>query len=240
MDAKTLHCQSCGAAVGEHDLQCPYCASQLATVSCPRCFAMVSLRASHCPSCGAALQAATGVKSALACPDCRIPMTLTTIGGLELEQCGKCGGLWTDQKTFEQIAADRQERGEVLGGLPAQIKTIVSLETVHYRPCPRCAKLMNRQNYAHISGVVLNVCKEDGIWFERDELRQVLAFIEDGGLERSRVRETQDLEEQRRIAAAAAPLPTQPSAGEWGQSANLGSTMTLASVVESLVAHFFS
>jgi len=239
MEANTLHCHSCGAAVGEHDLTCPYCGGQLATVACPRCFGMVPVHASHCPNCGAAVAAGVTATSSLDCPDCRVPLNASVLGGLSLDQCGKCGGLWVDQKTFEQIAADRQERGEVMGSLPAPVVRPVSLETVHYRPCPRCGKLMNRQNYAHISGVVINVCKEHGIWFERDELRQVLAFIEAGGLERSRSHELAQLSEERHLAAAAAPLP--PVNADWTAfgSEPHEAGVSLASIVESLVGHFF-
>jgi len=238
MEAHTLHCQSCGAAVGERDLTCPYCGGQLATVACPQCFSMVPVHASHCPNCGTAIAAVATVASALDCPDCRVPLGATTLGGLALDLCGKCGGLWVDQKTFEQIAADRQERGEVMGSLPAAaVARSVTLETVHYRPCPRCARLMNRQNYAHISGVVINVCKEHGIWFERDELRQVLAFIDGGGLERSRTRELTQLTEERHLAAAV-PLP--PVNADWaGFGSEHPASASLTSIVESLVGHFF-
>ena len=237
MEANTLHCQACGASVGEHDLSCPYCGSELATLACPQCLNMVSSRAEHCPHCGAALTAAAGAPTALACPDCRTPLVARTVAGMELDQCGKCGGIWTEQKTFEKIAADRQERGAVMGSLPAQVKVAATLATVHYRPCPRCAKLMNRQNYAHISGVVINICKEHGIWFERDELTQVLAFIEDGGLERDRAHQMAQMEAERHQAAAPSPV----QGGDWsgmGQAPPFAST-SLASVVESLVAHFF-
>ena len=242
MDAKTLHCESCGASVGEHDLRCPYCSSQLATVACPQCLGLVSLHASHCPNCGAAIQAVAAVKSALNCPNCRQPLSTSTVGGLALDQCGKCGGLWVDQATFEKIAADREERGEVMGSLPAQEKLPVHQETIHYRPCPVCAKFMNRQNYAHISGVVLDLCKADGIWFERDELRQVLAFIEGGGLERSRTRQVQELQEERRLTASAATAPApEMGGGAWAGSPmnNNPSGLSLTGVVESLLNHFF-
>ena len=242
MEAGTLHCQSCGAGVGEHDLRCPYCDSQLATVACPHCFGMVSVHATHCSLCGAAIQAVAAVKSALNCPDCRAPLASSTVGGLALDQCTKCGGLWVDQATFEKIAANREERGEVMGSLPVQEKHPVQLEAVHYRPCPVCAKLMNRQNYAHLSGVVLDLCKTDGIWFDQDELRQVLAFIEGGGLERSRARQVQDLQEERRLTASAATAPMPEAGGAWANvpvnSRNPGGA-SLTGVVESLLSLFF-
>jgi Zn-finger nucleic acid-binding protein len=114
-----------------------------------------------------------------------------------------------DQKAFEGLAAHREDRGQVLGSLPGGERLAVPVAAVRYRPCPVCQKFMNRMNYARISGVVLDVCKDHGLWFDRDELRQVLAFIEGGGLERSRARQMADLEEKRRLAA----LPPPPSGG---------------------------
>ena len=182
MDASTLHCQSCGAAVGENDVKCPYCGSQLAT---------------------------------LACPGCKAALVATAVGGVSLDQCHACGGVWVGQHNFEQIAGDRAERGQVLGALPgASPKMAVPLQEVHYRPCPQCHKLMNRTNYAHISGVVLDVCKDHGLWFDRDKLRQVLEFVESGGLERSHLRQVQDEDERRRLAAAGATIVP----GAWDQA----------------------
>src|SRR3712207_7758487 len=34
-------------------------------------------------------------------------------------------------------------------------------EAVRYRPCPRCARIMNRVNFARRSGVILDICPED-------------------------------------------------------------------------------
>lgn len=74
---------------------------------------------------------------------------------------------------------------------------------------------MNRVNYARRSGVVLDVCRAHGLWFDQDELRRVLAFISGGGLDRARERELQELKEARR---AATQLPGPPGAvGDFGQ-----------------------
>jgi Zn-finger nucleic acid-binding protein/predicted nucleic acid-binding Zn ribbon protein len=210
MEAQTLHCQSCGAAVEEDDLQCPYCRSQLATLACPKCFGMVGVHASHCPRCGAAIERVAAAASTLVCPGCRGALVATAVGGVSLDQCHACGGVWIGQHNFEQVAADRAERGEVLGALPGEgPKVPVALGVVRYRPCPQCGKLMNRTNYGRISGVVLDVCKDHGLWFDRDELRQVLEFIEGGGLEKSHARQVQEEEERRRM-----PRPDLP-AGAW-------------------------
>jgi Zn-finger nucleic acid-binding protein len=59
---------------------------------------------------------------------------------------------------------------------------------VRYIPCVTCRQLMNRQVFARISGVIVDVCKDHGVWFDTGELEAVLEFIEAGGLEVARER----------------------------------------------------
>jgi Zn-finger nucleic acid-binding protein len=89
---------------------------------------------------------------------------------------------------------------------------------------------MNRVNYAKRSGVVLDVCKAHGIWFDQDELRRVLAFIASGGLDRARARDIEDLKEAQR---AAAPFPEHAASSyEFQQQLNAsGSWLTAAGLV---------
>ena len=49
-----------------------------------------------------------------------------------------------------------------------------------YIPCPECAGLMNRKNFGGTSGVVVDVCKKHGTWFDLGELPRVLAFVAAG------------------------------------------------------------
>jgi Zn-finger nucleic acid-binding protein len=56
---------------------------------------------------------------------------------------------------------------------------------------------MNRVNFARCSGVVVDVCKGHGTWFDRNELQRIIDFIRGGGLNLSRSREKRELEEER-------------------------------------------
>jgi hypothetical protein len=44
-----------------------------------------------------------------------------------------------------------------------------------------CRELMNRINYGHESGVIIDVCRELGIWFDADALACILAWLRAGG-----------------------------------------------------------
>lgn len=207
MEAKTLRCPGCGAPAPADSPQCPYCRAQLATVACPACLAVVPVAAGHCPDCGQALPERGAVTPAGSpCPACSEPLAATRVGDLEVLDCRSCGGLWLDRAVFERLGAARERQGAVLGALPAPLAPpVLRSDPVQYRPCPSCRRHMNRVNYARRSGVVLDVCKPHGLWFDRDELRRVLAFIAGGGLDRARARELEDLKEARRAALAAPP-----------------------------------
>jgi Zn-finger nucleic acid-binding protein len=57
---------------------------------------------------------------------------------------------------------------------------------------------MNRINFARCSGVVVDVCRGHGTWFDREELSRIVEFIRGGGLDAARAREKAALEEERR------------------------------------------
>ena len=210
MEGRVIHCSGCGAAVPPDASQCPYCHAQLATVACTVCFALAPLSASHCPCCGAALAPRQAANSdGTSCPTCTKPLVATKVGDLEVRECPACGGLWLDRAVFEQLGTSRERQGAALGALPLPTAPpVASLEAVRYRPCPVCHQRMNRVNYARRSGVVLDVCKEHGIWFDKDELRRVLAYISEGGLDRTRELEIEELKDAKR---AAVQIPGHPA-----------------------------
>jgi len=45
-----------------------------------------------------------------------------------------------------------------------------------------CGDVMNRVNFARVSGVVLDVCRAHGAWFDAGELRAVREFVRGSGL----------------------------------------------------------
>ena len=130
-------------------------------------------------------------------------MELLRLGATTLRSCGACGGLWLDPQSLQRLCDTREERASVVSVLAARVPTTGEApDVVKYIPCPVCTKLMNRTNFAHSSGVILDVCKNDGVWLDRGELQRVLGFVDAGGMTVARDRERQKLvEEQRRLSA---------------------------------------
>lgn len=202
MEAQTLNCPNCGAASSSEATTCIFCGSRLATVACPSCFGMMFIGSRHCPHCGAAAARAEDAEAApLKCPRCQANMAAVAIGSVKLRECEQCSGLWVEAGALEKICADREQQAAVLGTAslaPSHPVNLSPQNKVRYVPCPQCSQLMNRINFARCSGVVIDVCKGHGTWFDADELRQIVEFIRGGGLDASRAREKQELEEERR------------------------------------------
>jgi len=121
-----------------------------------------------------------------------------TIGSTAVLECERCLGLWLDVPSFEKICADREQQSAVLGvASPAPTHAVRETSKVKYVPCPVCSQLMNRINFARCSGVIVDVCKGHGTWFDRDELSRIVEFISDGGLNASRAKEKIEIAEER-------------------------------------------
>lgn len=206
--ASSLNCPTCGAPAASPDAtRCEYCGSTLATVACPSCMGVMFVGMEFCPRCGAkAARAEDDGGASLPCPGCHGEMRSTRVGDTPMHQCASCASLWLAADAFTALCVNREERGAVtafvdINRAPGSGAMPAATEAVHYVPCPVCSKIMNRQNFGHRSGVIIDVCKGHGVWFERDELRAALAFIDSGGFERARqADEARRAEEYARLA----------------------------------------
>ena len=83
---------------------------------------------------------------------------------------------------------------------------------VRYRKCVACGKMMNRVNFGKLSGTVVDVCKGHGTFLDAGELHLIVSFIQQGGLDRARDRQIQELkEEQERLNTMLARREAHPS-----------------------------
>jgi Zn-finger nucleic acid-binding protein len=201
-EAKTLNCPMCGAAAATDATHCQHCGARLATVACPSCFGLVFIGAKFCSHCGSKIQRVEqeAVKTQL-CPRCRVDMNAATVGVISVRECPRCMGIWVESDTLKQVVIDREKQASVLGMASPIVASNPGIETaIRYVPCPVCKGLMNRVNFARCSSVIVDVCRQHGTWFDRDELRRIVDFIHNGGLEKARFKEMEDLKvEQRRL-----------------------------------------
>jgi Zn-finger nucleic acid-binding protein len=219
-----LHCPSCGAAVKRNAQICEYCSAPLdfslkgKTIICPHCMASTPADARFCIRCAEPIQGQ--VKEGLVledrlCPRCSVPMRGMQVGDFSLIGCKPCGGTFIPHEVFEMM----QERSDRVifstdfgrrGELPQD-------QVVKYVRCPVCRTIMNRTNFAHISGVILDTCKGHGVWFDPGELEKIMDFIAHGGLVKAQEADLEKVKyEQEIMKINSIPLSEHGMAGSPG------------------------
>ena len=122
-------------------------------------------------------------------------MTPVRIGATPMQQCGACGGSWLTTETFTALCTDREAQAAVAASFASESSAApaapVRIGDVRYRRCAACQKLMNRMNFGRVSGVIIDLCKGHGVWFDPGELQRALTFVAGGGLTRMRESEAE-------------------------------------------------
>jgi Zn-finger nucleic acid-binding protein len=164
--------------------------------------------------------------SGLVCPNCDRALAVFAGSPGKLFDCDKCGGQLVEHPLLQELL----ERREICGAaVPRRAYVRESaLASVHYVPCPACRVLMNRHNFGGSSGVVVDVCKSHGVWFDAGELPRVLEFVVNGGLARARRKQIDELEQARRGKALSALEVGSPDTP--GQSSLRASSLSGSSV----------
>lgn len=199
MTVEALNCPNCGAGVASDRTQCEFCKTRLKTKACPSCFGLMFVGCKFCGHCGAkAVQAEDADGDDLGnCPRCRRKLDALQIGEVMLSDCKKCSGMWADVDTFQNICVDREKQSSVLGFIGERELNAEELSKISYVPCPKCKQLMNRSNFARASGVIIDVCKQHGVWFDAEELPKIIEFIQKGGMDIARQRERMEIDNER-------------------------------------------
>ncbi len=194
-DAAVVRCSSCGAPRTEESRNCKFCNADftiherdLNTV-CPKCMARVSDRARFCHHCGIGLVAelVAGDETPLVCPACGEEQRLGSrrIGEVTVLECDVCAGFWLGNHAFEQLterAANDALSMDTYFKLKPERPTPPELPgRWRYRRCVRCDSMMHRRHYGKKSGVIVDVCKIHGVWFDANELPNILAYLRSGG-----------------------------------------------------------
>jgi Zn-finger nucleic acid-binding protein len=196
IDALVHRCGSCGAQVSGEAEGCDYCGSEIVrdekrlSLICPECYGRNAEESRFCTACGVAFrpQQVEIEGQELPCPACSCLMPPRAIGGIGINECPQCNGIWAPEKRFDQLVAKACEAAQAGG--PAQVVAKDARlaggnpysRRVVYRNCPVCDGHMQRTNFQKRSGVILDRCHTHGTWLDADELEQVAGFILEGGM----------------------------------------------------------
>lgn len=183
MAIETFPCRSCGAAVDPRSEACTHCASPFLLVPCEGCGRPLALGAPSCPECQAVgPRTLPSVATRHECPACDGFLHRPQAGQVGLEFCPGCGGTWMEPETFIEFA---MEAAKPEGRrFPERRGTRASqANAAFYRACPECRRSMNRRQFAQGAKVVLDHCREHGLWLDSGEWQRVAAFLREGGMQ---------------------------------------------------------
>lgn len=121
------------------------------------------------------------------CPHCEIPLQTIQLQldrSLSIERCHECFGLFFELGELEtllsysvahvshinlihldNINADRYRKKQI----------------VKYIKCPVCREFMHRTNFAQKSGVVVDRCRQHGVWLDSGEVTHLMEWKKMGG-----------------------------------------------------------
>lgn len=230
-DAAVVRCSSCGGPRSAGQAACGFCGADFTLherdldAVCPRCLARVSSQARFCHHCGTLLaaQSCAASDTPLACPACGPPHHLISRplagAGFSVLECPRCVGEWLDLATFAELV--KRAEGQALDArshLASRRAREAAMDRPSdapggrpYRPCPECSDLMVPRNYGRQSGIVIDLCRRHGAWFDADELSRILDWVAAGNLKLAQ--EAQQKEADKRQHESAKAVRSEPILG---------------------------
>lgn len=121
------------------------------------------------------------------CPRCNVKLKTLDLklhGRFLIDRCETCLGIFFDPGELEALleATVTNVAGIDRAGLEAiNEKREPNQYPISYIKCPVCSQLMNRVNFGAKSGVIVDRCKEHGVWLDGGELRQLFEWMKLGG-----------------------------------------------------------
>ena len=159
-------------------------------------------------------------------------MRAKQIGEFALMGCDQCAGVFVPHEVFEMM---QEKRDSVVftAIAPSRVQVDVGSNASYVR-CPVCKQVINRVNFARISGVLVDVCREHGIWFDGGEIEKIMDFVAHGGLQRAKAVDVERLkaeEELIKLKSGSAGHPVASVDTSWG---NFGAASGNPGLLESL------
>jgi len=186
-------CSSCNAPLNDGSLLCSYCGNRND----------IDLKGIH-------YYTTHENDTPRICPRCDIKLKtidLNLKGTFLIDRCDQCLGLFFDPGELEALLEATVSNVFLIdrAGLDGINSSRQQVQyAITYVKCPVCAQLMHRVNFGAKSGVIVDRCKDHGVWLDGGELRHLFEWMKLGGklldLERQeqQKREEQKNEQERR------------------------------------------
>lgn len=150
-------------------------------IKCEYCEGKFNERMRMCPFCNGEHKKPIS-NDDLICPRCRSFLKVYNYRSEKLNICPKCSGIWLDTSEFKHLTSERDVYKDDSTSKEYLKKPLN--DEVKYSKCLRCNSFMKREMFKKISGVIIDICRDHGVWLDAGELEQIRSFIANGGLEK--------------------------------------------------------
>jgi Zn-finger nucleic acid-binding protein len=97
-------------------------------------------------------------------------MIVLEVERVEIDHCLSCGGVWLDGGELELLLEGASNKDDLM----ASLETLTGNKEKRRR-CPICSKKLDKVRYGSEGALILDKCpRDDGFWFDRDELCRAL------------------------------------------------------------------
>ncbi len=181
------NCSSCSAPLPAGSIQCEYCGTRND----------IDLK-------GISYHTTHESEAVRTCPRCSISLATIDLkigGKFLIERCEQCLGLFFDPNELEALLEATVANVFTVNNSQLNSLNVAKRSAdfgAFYVKCPVCAKLMNRVNSGKKSGVIVNRCREHGVWLDGGELRHLFEWMKAGGQLLDREKKTQVAAEEAR------------------------------------------
>ena len=121
------------------------------------------------------------------CPHCLSTLTFFTLNfdnDDRIAHCQSCFGIFLERNILERLLEETVNPVHSINFQQLQainIDRFPGKRPVKYLRCPICQSFMRRTNFAYRSGVVVDICRDHGIWLDAGELKQLMEWKKAGG-----------------------------------------------------------
>lgn len=173
------------------------------------------------------------------CPHCKTSLQTIQLdfnGPFLIERCKSCFGLFFDNGELETLLEN-----SVLNVSNINLTLIKNInndryqsqQKVKYVKCPVCSVFMNRVNYGHRSGVIIDQCKKDGIWLDSGEITHLMEWKKAGGELLHAVEKAKPKKKKPKTT----PIYDQPSYHQQSKSIEMDILETVCELVSDFFRH---
>jgi Zn-finger nucleic acid-binding protein len=114
------------------------------------------------------------------CPRCELGLTPRQVADVTIDECQRCGGVFVPGGLIPRFLDGLDLGGEVMATFPPGTPANDERGPLYVK-CPKCSARMHRRLFAKRAKVILDICRQHGMWFDAHELRAIAVFGSRGG-----------------------------------------------------------